>query len=365
MQKVYIYLENGIFLEAKSFGADTTAIGKLVYNNATFGHQEIVTDPSNAGLFINFTPVEVGNVGANSVDFESSKSHAIGILVRTYHDEYSSYRAEQSLSNFLKEQGVMGICDIDTRFLTTIVREEGSMMMIASTSISNKDELAKKLSEAKKYDEIDFVSQNSTKDIYIHKSGAWNPDLQEYNKASMSDKKVLVVDLGTKKSFLNELVEAGLEVEVVPYSIKANDIIARFKSNEIGGVALSSGAGNPNILTSIVSEVKKLLDANIPLIAVGLGHYLVALANGTKVEKIKSIKYGSHPVKGEKTVEIYGINSDYKIDDSIKNLADVTYTKVFDNSLVALKYKNKDILSSEFTPVSNSPIYKEFANSVK
>ncbi|WP_418179465.1 carbamoyl phosphate synthase small subunit [Aliarcobacter lanthieri] len=365
MQKVYIYLENGIFLEAKSFGADTTAIGKLVYNNATFGHQEIITDPSNAGLFINFTPVEVGNVGANSADFESTKAYAKGILVRTYHSEYSNYRAEQSLGDFLKEQGVIGICDIDTRYLTKIIRDEGSMMMIASTLISNKDELAKKLSEAKKYDEIDFVSENSVKESYIHKSGAWNPDTQEYNKASMSDKKVLVLDLGAKKSFLNELVEAELEVEVVPYSTKADDIIARFKNNEIGGVVLSSGAGNPNILTTLVNEIKKIIDANIPIFAVGLGHYIVALANDIKVEKINSIKYGSHPIKGEKTVEIYGINTDFKIDDSIKNIADVTYTKVFDDSLVALKYKNKDILSSEFTPVSNSPIYKEFANSVK
>jgi len=365
MNKIYIYLENGIFLEAKSFGANTTEVGKLVYNNATFGHQEIVTDPSNAGLFINFTPVEVGNVGANSVDFESLKAHTKGILVRTYHDEYSSYRAEESLADFLKKQGVIGICDIDTRFLTKILREEGSMTMIASTKISNKDELEKKLKEAKKYDEIDFVSQISTKESYIHKFGAWNMDTQEYNKAKMSDKKVLVLDLGAKKSFLNELVEVGLEVEVVPYSTKADDIISKFKENKIGGVVLSSGAGNPNILTSLINEIEKLIKTDIPILATGLGHYLVALANGVKVEKIKSIKYGSHPIKGEKSVEIYGINSDYKISDDIKNIVDITYTKVFDNSFVALKYKNKNILSSEFSPVSNSIIYKEFVNFIK
>jgi len=365
MKRAYIYLENGIFLEAKSFGANTTAVGKLVYNNATFGHQEIVTDPSNAGLFINFTPVEVGNVGANSSDFESLKAYTKGILVRTYHNEYSSYRAEQSLADFLKEQGVIGICDIDTRFLTNIVREEGSMMMIASAEISSKDELAKKLKEATKYDEIDFVSQTSTKESYIHKFGAWNMDKQEYNKAKMSDKKVLVLDLGVKKSFLNDLVESGFEVEVVPYFTKADDIIAKFKENQISGIVLSNGAGNPNILNSLINEIKKLIKTDIPILATGLGHYLVALANDIKVEKIKSIKYGSHPIKGEKTVEIYGINSDYKISDDIKNIADVTYTKVFDNNFVALKYKNKNILSSEFTPALNSLIYKEFINFIK
>lgn len=365
MQKVYIYLENGIFLEANSFGADTTAVGKLVYNNSTFGQQEIITDPSNTGLFINFTAVEIGNTGANRVDMESSKAHAKGIIVRNYHDSYSNYRADMSLKDFLIEQDVIGICDIDTRFLTKIIREEGSMMMIASTKISSKDELAKKLSEAKKYDEINFVKESSTKEAYIHKSGVWNSEIQEYNKAQMSDKKVLVVDFGVKKSFLSELVELGLEVEVVPASTKAEEIISSFKASKIGGVVLSGGAGNPNILTSEVAEIKKLIEANIPILAVGLGHYLLALASGVKVDKIKSIKYGSHPIKGEKTVEICGINSDFIISEDIKNIADITHIKVFNDTAVALKYKNKNELSSEFTPTSNSSICKEFAQMVK
>lgn len=365
MQKVYIYLENGIFLEANSFGAETTAIGKLVYNNATFGYQEIITDPSNAGLFVNFTAVEIGNVGANKFDSESSKAHTKGIIVRNYHKEFSNYRAEISLADFLKEQGVIGICDIDTRYLTKVVREEGTLMMIASTSISCKDELAKKLSEAKKYDEINFVDEVSTKESYIHKSGAWNPEIQDFNKASMNDKKVLVLDLGVKKSFLNDLVEAELEVEVIPANSCANDIIEKFNAKEIGAVVISSGAGNPNILSSQIDMIKKLQDANIPLFAVGLGHYLVALANKVKVEKLKSIKYGSHPIKGEKSVEIFSMNIDYKIDDSIKNIAEIRYTKAFNNELVALKYKNKDILTTAFTPISKSPIYKEFASFIK
>ena len=365
MQKVYIYLENGIFLEANSFGADTTAVGKLVYNNSTFGQQEIITDPSNNGLFINFTAVEIGNTGANRVDMESSKAHAKGIIVRNYHDFYSNYRADMSLKDFLIEQNVVGICDIDTRFLTKIVREEGSMMMIASTQISSKDELAKKLSEAKKYDEINFVKESSTKEAYIHKSGVWNHETGEYNKAQMSDKKVLVIDYGVKKSFLNELVELGFEVEVVPSSTKAEDIINNFKAGKISGVVLSSGAGNPNILTNEIAEIKILIDSNIPMLAVGLGHYLLALASGVKVDKIKSIKYGSHPVRGEKTVEICSINGDFKISEDIKNIADVTHIKVFNDSAVALKYKNKNELSSEFTPTSNSSICQEFAQMVK
>lgn len=364
MQKVYIYLENGTFLEGHSFGANKTAVGKLVYNNATFGYEELITDPSNAGLFVNFTAVEIGNSGANKVDMESSKAHAAGILVRNYHDAYSNYRAEMSLAEFLKSQDLIGICDIDTRYLTKIVREEGSQMMVASTEISSKDELTKVLKDAKNYNDVNFVEAVSTKDNYIHKSGAWNNDLQDFNKANMSDKKVVVYDFGVKKSFLNELVESGLEVEVISHNTSAEEVLKRFNDKQIGGVVLSSGAGNPNIYKNEIETIKKLLDANIPMLATGLGHYLLTLASGGKIEKIKSIKAGSHPIKGEKTVEIYSINTDYEIKD-FKNYADVTYTKVFTDTAVALKYKNKDILTSEFVPGSSSPIYKEFASLVK
>ena len=364
MQKVYIYLENGTYLQGHSFGANKTAIGKIVYNNATFGYQEIVTDPSNAGLFVNFTAVEIGNSGTNKVDMESSKAHVSGMIVRNYHDAYSNYRADMSLAEFLKSQDVIGVCDIDTRYMTKIVRDEGSQMMVASTEISSKDELAKLLKDAKKYDETNFIETCSTNDNYIHKSGAWNNDIQDFNKAKMSDKKVVVYDFGVKKSFLNEIVESGLEVEVVPNKTCADTIIKRFNDKQIGGVVLSGGAGNPNIYKNEIENVKKLIDANVPIFAVGLGHYLLTIASGGKIEKIKSIKAGSHPVKGEKTVEIYSINTEYEIKDFDK-YAEVTYTKAFDNTAVALKYKNKDILTSEFTPMSNSPIYKEFASLVK
>lgn len=365
MQKVYIYLENGTFLEGNSFGANTTQIGKLVYNNATTGHQEIITDPANAGLFINFTTAEIGNIGANRVDFESTKAHAKGVIVRTYHDKYSNYRADYSLSELLKQEGLIGICDIDTRYLTKIVRENGTQLMIASTEISSKEELAKKLQEATKYDDINFLKDVSTKEAYIHKSGAWNMETQDFNKASMSDKKVVVIDFGVKKSVLNELVESGLEVEVVPSSTKADTLIKRFEAKEIGGIFLSSGAGNPNILKDEITEIKKLLDSNIPIFAMGLGHLLLALANGVKVERLKSMKYGSHPIKDEKTVEIFTLNTDYEVSSDINKFADITYTNLFTNHSAGLKYKNKDIFSVSFYPPSNSKVYKEFAQLVK
>lgn len=364
MNKIYIYLENGIFLEGKSFGANRTSIGKLVYNNSTFGYEDTITDPSNAGLFINFTTVEIGNSGINDADMESQKANISGVIARSYHDSYSNYRANKSLGQFLKEQNIIGICDIDTRFLTKILRNEGSQMMIASSEISSKQELKKLLDESKKYADIDFISQTSTKERYIHKTGAWNPETQDFNKANMSDKKVLVLDFGVKRSFLNELVESGLEVEVIPFNTSSQEIIDSYKEKKIGGVVLSSGAGNPNIYKNEIDMIKDLQKESIPLFAVGLGHYLLAIANGLKVEKINSIKSGSHPIIDDKRVEIYSINTEYRVT-NFENTLELIYKKLFTDDIVAFKYRGKDIISSEFTPVSNSRIYKEFEKLVK
>jgi carbamoyl-phosphate synthase small subunit len=147
MQKVWIYLENGTFLEAKSFGANGTSVGELVFSTSITGYQEVISDISNAGKFITFTMPEIGNVGVNDEDINSKTCQCKGILVRNYHNVPSNYRAKESLDSFLKEQNILGICDIDTRYLTKLIRDEGVMKMIASTQISSKDELAKKLKD--------------------------------------------------------------------------------------------------------------------------------------------------------------------------------------------------------------------------
>jgi carbamoyl-phosphate synthase small subunit len=147
MKKVWIYLENGTFLEANSFGASNTVVGEIVFNVSMSGYQEIMSDPSYAGQFVTFTMPEIGNVGVNPQDMESCSAHAKGMIVRKYQDRYSNFRAEDSLANFLIEQNVMGICDIDTRYITKMLRAEGAMMMIASTEISDKEELKKEEKE--------------------------------------------------------------------------------------------------------------------------------------------------------------------------------------------------------------------------
>jgi len=130
MKKAYIYFENGTFLEAKSFGAEKTEVGEIVFNTSMTGYQEIMSDPSYAGQFVTFTMPEIGNVGVNDEDMESKAAWAKGMIVRSYQKRYSNFRAEDSLENFLKKYEIMGLCDVDTRYITKMLRDEGSMMMI-------------------------------------------------------------------------------------------------------------------------------------------------------------------------------------------------------------------------------------------
>jgi len=372
MQKVWIYLENGTFLEANSFGATGTTVGEIVFNTSLTGYQEIITDPSYAGQFVTFTMPEIGNVGVNANDMESKTAYCKGVLVRNYHDEYSNYRAEGTLDSLLKEHNVVGIKDIDTRYLTKMLRDEGAMMMIASTEISCKDELAKKLSEAPRIEDINYIEEVSTKEPYVHKSGAWNHQKLAYNKAVMSDKKIVVVDFGVKRNILNELVESGLEVEVVPSTFNADELIKRFEDKEIGGIFLSNGPGDPLTLSKEKEEVQKLINAGIPMFAICLGHQMLSIAHGFDTYKLKFGQHGgNHPVANEGVVEITAQNHNYNVPDNIIEIAEITHQNLFDNTIEGVKYKNKDIFSVQHHPeASPGPheskyIFGEFAKIVK
>ena len=373
MQKVWIYLENGTFLEANSFGATGTSVGEIVFNTSMTGYQEITTDPSYAGQFVTFTMPEIGNVGVNSDDMESSNVHCKGIIVRTYNENYSNYRGQNTLASLLKENNTLGICDIDTRYLTKMLRDEGAMMMIASTEISDKDELAKQLKASPRIEDINYIEQVSTKEVYIHKFGAWNHPTKEYNKAMMSDKKIVVVDFGVKRNILNELVQSGLEVEVIPSTFNAQDLINRFEAKEIGGIFLSNGPGDPLTLTAEKLEVQKLIDASIPMFAICLGHQMLSIAHGYDTYKLKFGQHGgNHPVANtSNVVEITAQNHNYNVPDNIIEIAEITHKNLFDNTIEGVSYKNKEIFSVQHHPeASPGPheskyIFNEFAKIVK
>ncbi len=361
MKKLYVYLENGTFLEAKSFGADDTVVGEIVFNTSMSGYQEIMSDPSYAGQFVTFTMPEIGNVGVNDQDMESSKAHAKGMIVRKYQSRYSNFRAETSLDSFLVNHNIMGICDIDTRYLTKMIRNEGAMMMIASTVISDKDELKKILENSPRIENINYIEQVSTKEAYTHENSTYSDTLFEYEAAPTQQAKIAVIDFGVKRNILNEIVSAGIGVEVIPNSFKAEDLIQSYKSKAIDGVFLSNGPGDPLVLKKEQEQIKKLIDAKIPMFGICLGHQLLSISHGYDTFKLKFGHHGgNHPVKNEKTglVEITAQNHNYNVPNNIIEIADVTHTNLFDNTIEGLKYKDSPIFSVQHHPEA-SPGPKE------
>ena len=373
--KVSILLENGMFFEAKGFGANKTEVGEIVFNTSMTGYQEIITDPSYAGQFVVFTMPEIGNVGVNKDDMESKKAWLKGVIVREYVDDFSNFRGEKSLGEFLKEEGILGITDIDTRFLTKVIRKEGAMMMIASSEIHDKNELEKILKNSPRIEEVDYIKEVSTKEAYVHQNGAWDDEKLRYKEKNTS-KKIAVLDFGVKRNILNELTEAGMECLVLPYSTNVQDIITMYKNGEIGGVFLSNGPGDPLILKDIHEKIKKLLDEKIPMFGICLGHQLLSISHGFDTFKLRFGHHGgNHPVKNElgrkPVVEITAQNHNYNVPEEIETIAKITHKNLFDGTIEGVKYKNEPVFSVQHHPeASPGPhdskyIFKEFFEIVK
>lgn len=361
MRDVWIYLENGTYLQAKSFGADTTNVGEIVFNTSLTGYQEIISDPSYAGQFITFTMPEIGNVGVNSEDMESAAAHCKGVIVRQYQSEYSNFRAQEALHTFLEKHGVIGICDIDTRYLTKMLRTQGAMMMIASTKVSDKGQLKALLEAAPRIEEVNYIQEVSTKTAYLHTSGVYNPVTFKYNETPKVKAKIAAIDFGVKRNILNELTQVGLEVNVYPNDFSADDLIAQYDARTIDGVFLSNGPGDPLVLKKEQDEIKKLIARKIPIFGICLGHQLLSIAHGHDTHKLKFGHHGgNHPVKNVKTgmVEITAQNHNYNVPESIRDIAEVTHVNLFDNTIEGLSYKEGSIFSVQHHPEA-SPGPKE------
>jgi len=373
MQKVSIYFENGTFLEAESFGAEGTQVGELVFNTSMTGYQEIVTDPSYAGQFVTFTLPEIGNVGCNAQDMESAAAYCKGIFVRNYQARPSNFRSEEPLHVLLERYGVMGITRIDTRYVTKMLREEGAMMIVASTEIHDAAELKEVLEEAPRIEEVNYIEQVSTREHYVHQEARYNAETFRY-EAPRTDKRIIALDFGIKRNILNELTHAGMEVKVVPNSIDAEEIISAYQKQEIDGVFLSNGPGDPLILKEEQAKIRQLIEAKVPMFGICLGHQLLSISHGHDTYKLKFGHHGgNHPVKNERkrTVEITAQNHNYNVPDTIREIAEVTHTNLFDQTIEGLKYTDAPIMSVQHHPeASPGPhesayIFSDFAEMLR
>ena len=364
-----VCFENGYCVEALSFGASKESIGEAVFNTSMTGYQEIASDPSYAGQFVVFTMPEIGIVGCNDNDKESRNIFARGILVNRYSPSVSNFRATQSLADFLRAHDAMGICGLDTRKIVQMLRVEGAMAMIASTKNFDKESLLATLRTAPKIGEQNLVAQCSTKAPYTHDEANFDFGTQSYPKKPTT-RKIVAIDFGIKRAILNNLVEAGFAVEVIPHSFSAESLIARFNAHEIDAVFLSNGPGDPRFLGAEIEQIKRLIAANVPIFGICLGHQLLSIAQGFPTYKLKFGHHGgNHPVKNLRTgaVEITSQNHIYSVPDSIEQIADVTHRNLFDGTIEGLRYKDHLIFSVQHHPeaspgpTESTPLFAEFA----
>ncbi len=336
MEKAYLILENGNIFEGKSFGCSGEAVGEIVFNTSMVGYVENLTDPSFYGQIVVQTFPSIGNYGVTVSDAESDKCHLKGYIVREWCQEPSNFRCEETLDTFLKEKGVVGLYGIDTRALTRIIRENG--VMNGKIVTGEKAEL--NLSELKNYKIIGAVENTTCKEEKVYAPNG------EVNK------KVAVLDLGLKNSLKNELLKRNCEVTVLP----ANTSFERIKELGVDGVLLSNGGGNPAENKDVIDTVKKLCEEKIPVMGVCLGHLVLALANGAKVEKMFYGHRGANqPAIDLNTGRTYITtqNHGYVVDEStLPSNAKVSFTNANDKTVEGIEYTNIPALSTQFIPES-------------
>ena len=331
--KAFLILEDGTVFTGTSIGSTRDMISEIVFNTSMTGYLEVLTDPSYAGQAVVMTYPLIGNYGITP-DMESRKAWPDGYIVRELSRMPSNFRCEGTIQDFLKKYDIPGIAGVDTRALTKILREKGTMNgMITTNENYDLDEVISKL---KNYKVEGVVSKVTCAEKYVLEG---------------TGKKVALLDLGAKKNIAKSLNDRGCEVTVYPADTTADEIIA---SNP-DGIMLSNGPGDPAECTSIIKEIKKLYETDIPIFAICLGHQLMALATGGTTYKLKyGHRGGNHPVKDLQTGRVYisSQNHGYVVDeDKIDpNVAVPAFKNVNDGTNEGLAYVGKNIFTVQFHP---------------
>ena len=332
--KAFLILEDGTTFTGTSIGSTKEVISEIVFNTSMTGYLEVLTDPSYAGQAVVMTYPLIGNYGICHEDMESLKPWPDGYIVRELSRLPSNFRSEDTIQHFLEENDIPGIAGVDTRALTKILREKGTMNgMITTNENYNLDEILPKLKEYKTGNVVEKVTCTEKKVI------------------KGDGKKVALMDFGAKNNIAKSLNERGCEVTIYPAGTKAEEIIAANPD----GIMLSNGPGDPKDCGAIIEEIKKLYNTEIPIFAICLGHQLMALANGADTHKMKyGHRGGNHPVKDLETNRVYisSQNHGYVVDmDKMDpNVAEVSFVNVNDGTVEGLKYKNKNIFTVQFHP---------------
>jgi carbamoyl-phosphate synthase small subunit len=332
--KAFLILEDGTVFTGSSIGSTREVISEIVFNTSMTGYLEVLTDPSYAGQAVVMTYPLIGNYGICHEDMESLKPWPDGYIVRELSRIPSNFRSRDTLQHFLHEYNIPGISGIDTRALTKILREKGTMNgMITTNDSFDLDEVILRM---KTYSVTGVVEKATCREKYVLPGGG---------------KKVALLDLGAKKNIARSLQERGCEVTVYPASTKAEEIL----SDRPDGIMLSNGPGDPKECVEIIEEIKKLYKSDVPIFAICLGHQLMALATGADTHKLKyGHRGGNHPVKDLETGRVYisSQNHGYVVDvDTINPAVAVpAFINVNDGTNEGLKYTNKNIFTVQYHP---------------
>ena len=348
-------LADGTIFRGRAFGAEAEAVGEIVFNTSMTGYQEILTDPSYEGQLVAMTYPEIGNVGVNREDVESSRPYVRGFVVRDYREALSSWRAEESLGAYLTRHGIPGIDGIDTRALVRHLRDRGSQEAVLSSVDQDAERLVRKAKAAPSMVGQDLASAVTCREPYDWTEGPWRLG-RGYTTAEEAAAerggralRVVAYDYGIKRNILRNLVGAGCRVRVVPAGMPAADVLALRPD----GVFLSNGPGDPDAVRNAPDTVAALL-GKVPVFGICLGHQILGLALGGKTYKLKFGHHGGNqPVKDLTTgkVEITSQNHGFAVDiDSLEDKARVSHINLNDKTVEGLEVTGQPTFSVQYHP---------------
>jgi carbamoyl-phosphate synthase small subunit len=373
-----LVLEDGSIFHGLSIGAEGTAdnaastVGEVVFNTAMTGYQEILTDPSYSRQIVTLTYPHIGNVGVNADDAESDVVHAAGLIVRDLPRLASSWRKEESLGDYLKRHNVVAIADIDTRRLTRILRDKGAQN---GCIIAGRAEVEAALAQAKAFPGLkgmDLAKEVTTAETYEWTQGSWDLIEQGHvEKAADVQFHVVAYDFGVKSNILRMLADRGCMLTVVPAQTPAADVLAL----QPDGVFLSNGPGDPEPCDYAIAAIKEILETEIPVFGICLGHQLLALASGAKTVKMKFGHHGAnHPVQDleTKVVMITSQNHGFAVDEeSLPANLKATHRSLFDGTLQGIHRTDKAAFSFQGHPEASpgprdvAPLFDRFIELIK